>query len=225
MEADQAAQREHVAAAGAEMFTQRFWDDRYSSRDKLWSGNPNPHLVDQAAELAPGEALDVGSGEGADAIWLARRGWRVTAIDVSAVALARGAQHAAGTGAEIADRIDWRREDVLSWGPGPASFDLISAQFMHLPPQPRDALFGRLAEGVAPGGTLLIVGHHPSDLQTSVAHGAMAELRYTASQVAGLLDRAEWEILVEAAPERSVPDPAGEIVTIHDAVLRARRRA
>jgi len=136
----------------------------------------------------------------------------------AAVALGRGTQHAAEAGAEVADRIDWHQEDVLSWGPEYASFDLISSQFMHLPPEPREALFRRLADGVAPGGTLLIVGHHPSDLQPSVARGALPELRYTASEVAALLGREEWEILVEAAPERSVTDPAGETVTIHDAV-------
>jgi SAM-dependent methyltransferase len=206
------------------MFTQEFWDERYGSRPQLWSGNPNPHLVAEAAELTPGAALDVGSGEGADAIWLAEHGWQVTAIDVSPVALARGAEHAAAAGSEIAGRIDWRQADVLRWGPEPAAFDLISSQFMHLPPEPREALFTRLAEGITPGGTLLVVGHHPIDLMPSDAHQAMAELRFTAAQVAGLLDPERWEILVEAAPERQMTDPAGDSVTAHDAVLRARRR-
>jgi SAM-dependent methyltransferase len=207
------------------MFTQEFWDERYGSRPQLWSGKPNPHLVAEIAELTPGTALDVGSGEGADALWLAEHGWQVTAVDVSAVALIRGAEHAVQAGPEIADRIDWRPADVLHWGPEPAAFDLISSQFMHLPPEPRAALFARLADGVASGGTLLVVGHHPVDLSPDDPHSAMAELRFAASEVAELLDRDKWDVLVEAIRERQQADPAGDLVTIHDAVLRARRRS
>ena len=75
------------------LYTPEFWDERYSSADRIWSGNPNPHLVTVAAHLTPGTALDVGSGEGADAIWLASHGWTVTAIDISQVALDRSAAH------------------------------------------------------------------------------------------------------------------------------------
>ena len=94
---------------------------------------------------------------------------------------------------------------------------------MHLPPAPRAELFGRLAEGVAPGGALLIVGHHPSDLETTVPRGP-AEMLFTASEVAALLDPEEWEVLVEAAPERPKEDPDDNVVTIRDALQLARRR-
>jgi len=150
---------------GAGAMGEAFWDERYGSRDALWSGNPNPQLVAEAADLVPGTALDVGCGEGADAIWLAERGWRVTAVDISAVALERGAAQAAKRGADVARRIDWRHEDLTAWVPAEASYDLVSAQFMHLPKNVRESFFRVLAAAVTAGGSLLIVGHHPSDLQ------------------------------------------------------------
>jgi len=202
-----------------------FWNERYRSRDALWSGNPNPQLVAEAADLVPGTALDVGCGEGADAIWLAERGWRVTAVDFSVVALERGAAQAAERGAAVARRIDWRHEDLTAWVPAEASYDLVSAQFfLHLPKEPREAIFRVLAASVAPGGSLLIVGHHPSDLQTTIPRPPLPELFFTASDVAALLDTHGWDIAVNAARERGATDPQGRTVTIHDAVLRARRR-
>src|SRR5215475_4456953 len=132
-------------------FTQEFWDERYRSAGgsgRLWSGQPNPQLVTQTAHLAPGEALEAGCGEGADAIWLARHGWTVTAVDVSAVALERAAGYAAAAGDEIARRITWQREDLLSWDPGPERFDLVSAQFMYAPEGELEAMHRRLAAAV-----------------------------------------------------------------------------
>ncbi len=114
--------------------------------------------------LRPGSALDVGSGEGADAIWLARQGWRVTAVDISSVALARAAERASQD-AEASGRITWAHHDLTASPPPAGTFDLVSAQFMHLPLAQRTELHHRLAASVAPGGTLLIVGHHPSDLE------------------------------------------------------------
>ncbi len=199
-----------------------FWDERYRSRDALWSGNPNPQLVAEAADLVPGTALDVGCGEGADAIWLAERGWRVTAVDISAVALERGAAQAAKRGADVARRIDWRHEDLTAWVPAKASYDLVSAQFMHLPKNVRESVFRVLAAAVTAGGSLLIVGHHPSDLQI-IPRPLPPEFFFTADDIAALLDPHEWDIVVSAARERSATDPAGRTVTIHDAVLRAQR--
>jgi SAM-dependent methyltransferase len=201
-----------------------FLDERYRSSSALWSGNPNPQLVTEAADLAPGAALDVGCGEGADAIWLAQRGWRVTAVDLSGVALERSTAHALEAGVEVAERIDWLHADLTGWMPGAATYDLVSAQFMHLPKDPREALFRRLAASVSPGGTLLIVGHHPSDLQTTVPRPPAPELFFTAADVAAMLDPHEWETIVSEARARPTLDPDGRTVTIHDAVLRGQRQ-
>jgi SAM-dependent methyltransferase len=209
----------------SEDFGQAAWDERYRSSTRLWSGKPNPHLVTQAADLAPGTALDAGSGEGADAIWLAERGWHVTGVDISVVALERAAQHAAAVGAEVAERITWRHEDLTSYDPAPQQYDLVSAQYLHPPAPERTALFARLAAAVAPGGTLLIVAHHPSDLQTTVPRPPMPELFYTANELADGLDSRKWDVVTSAAEPRSVTDPEGRTVTIHDTLLVARRTA
>jgi len=145
-------------------FSREFWDERYRSAERLWSGEPNAQLVIQTAGLTPGDALDVGCGEGADAIWLASQGWTVTAADISAVALDRAAAHAAERGDEIAGRISWRQADLFSWDPGSQLYDLVSAQFMYLPEAELKSLHQRLAESVRPGGTLLLVLHHPDSM-------------------------------------------------------------
>ena len=207
-------------------FTPEFWDDRYRSADHLWSGQPNAQLVAQTADLAPGTALDAGSGEGADAIWLARHGWTVTALDVSTVALERAAGYAAATGDEIARRITWRQQDLRTWEPGPERFDLVSAQFMHLLGAELKTLHDRLAAAVAPGGTLLVVSHHPDDLHADAdaAPTRPADMFRSAEDLAASLDPGEWEIRVAGAIARSALDLDGQPVTVRDIVLRAARR-
>lgn len=208
----------------AALLTQEFWEARYRSSDQVWSGNPNPRLVEQVSDLAPGSALDVGCGEGADVIWLAARGWRVTGIDVSTVALDRAAHFAAQAGTDVAGRITWEQADILSWDPAPRQFDLVSAQFIQLPVSLRESLHRRLAAAVRPGGTLLIVGHHPSDLETSAKRWKLVEFMYTAEQLTTVLDPADWQIDVTATQARQAVDPDGQPMTIHDAVFRATRR-
>ncbi len=205
-------------------FTQEYWDDRYGSADQIWSGNPNPHLVTVATELSPGSALDVGCGEGADAIWLAQRGWQVTGIDVSTVALDRAAQRAATAGADVAGRIRWQQADVLTWAPESHQYDLVSAQFMQLPRPELESLHRRLAAAVRPGGTLLIVGHHPSDLETTMGRPHLSGLFFAAEEIATNLNPVEWQV-VTTAPTRAAVDPGGEIINIRDAVLTAVRRS
>jgi SAM-dependent methyltransferase len=209
----------------ADQFGEAAWDERYRSKGALWSGNPNRYLVSEAEGLPPGTALDVGAGEGADAIWLAARGWRVTAVDISSVALGRAAAHAADRGDDIAGRIAWRHEDVTSWQPPKASFDLVSAQYMHLVAAVRSVVFPWLAAAVAPGGTLLIVGHHPSDLQTTMPRPPVPERFYTGDDVEALLDTTEWTVVTNAAPAREATDPDGNTVTIHDTVFRTVRNS
>jgi len=210
---------EHAHGTG-EVFGESFWDERYRSAQRVWSGNPNPQLVAEVADRPPGRALDVGSGEGADAIWLARRGWTVVAADISGVALERAAQHARDTDPAAAGRIEWQKVDLLARPPEPGGFDLVSAQFLQLPPEQRTPLFRALAAAVRDGGMLLIVGHHPSDLATGVPRPPMPERFYTPDEIAGLLD-GSWTVKVAEARPRQATTPDGVEVTIHDTVLVA----
>lgn len=207
-----------------EFWTEEFWNARYSTAGRIWSGNPNPHLVDQVKDLAPGTALDVGCGEGADVIWLAEQGWQVIGVDVSTVALERAADEATKAGAAVAERATFQQVDMLEWTPAPQQFDLVTSHFIHVPAAERESLHRKLAAAVRPGGTLLIVGHHPSDLATSIHRPNLPDLMFTAEEIAAQLDPAEWESIAAMTPGREVRDPAGQLITIHDAVLQAVRR-
>lgn len=214
-----------AAHAGDVVMDAAFWDGMYRSRTAAWSGRPNPQLVTEATDLAPGAALDVGCGEGADAVWLAQRGWRVTAVDISATALERAAAHAALAGPDVAGRITWVQADLTSSSAAPrGSFDLVTAQFVHLPSAQRVALHTRLAAAVAPGGTLLVVGHHPTDEHAGVGRWSMSDLGFTAAQVADTLDRPLWDVVADESRPRTVVADDGEDRTVHDVVLVALRR-
>jgi SAM-dependent methyltransferase len=228
-------------------FTAEFWDDRYGSAGQIWSGQPNPQLVAQAAGLTPGDALDVGCGEGADAIWLAAQGWTVTAVDISTVALQRAAGHAAARGGEVAGRIRWRQADLMSWDPAGEQFDLVSAQFMYLPEAELWALHRRLAAAVRPGGTLLVVLHHPDSMHAGHSHQAGPDPSATAGprnglastpagqallalaarpqRLAAALDPEAFDILVADGIARQATGRDGQPTTAVDTVLRAVRRS
>jgi SAM-dependent methyltransferase len=196
------------------------WEERYRGATAVWSGRPNRWLVAEAAPLQPGTALDAGCGEGGDSLWLAARGWQVTAVDFAAGGLARGA--AAATAAGLASRVEWTRADLRDWTP-PGSYDLVSVQFLHPAPEVRAAVLGRLAAAVAPGGTLLVVGHDIAGMQ--VEGHPPAGTYPGAAELAADLDPAAWEIV--AADRRERPATGHEAdhgTTLTDAVLVARRR-
>jgi len=206
----------------AEMFTQETWDARYAESERIWSGNPNPRLVEHAADLPPGDALDVGAGEGADAVWLATHGWEVTALDVSRVALDRVKAHAEEAG--VGDRVTTLHHDLMSGSTVPGHYDLVSAQFMHPPTDRFSELFQALGRAVRPGGTLLVVGHHPDDVTTGVRSGhGHPELLFTPEQVVAVLPAEAWHIRVAEAPTREVPEADGPVVVTDTVVLAVRR--
>lgn len=196
------------------------WDDRYRESNRIWSGNPNTALVREVEGLKPGRALDLGCGEGADAVWLARWGWTVTATDISRVALDRAAGHAAEAG--VADRIDWQWHDLGASFPD-GEYDLVSAQFLHsMGDLPRERILRQAASVVAPGGVLLIVGH--AGFPAWEHSHADVELPTTDEVLASLeLPDGEWEVLLSAEHERIQNDPDGNPTTRTDNALKVRR--
>lgn len=209
------------------------WDERYRSKPKLWSGKPNPQLVREGGGLRPGKALDLGCGEGADAIWLAQQGWTVTAVDVSAVALERAAAHekaaleresvhAEGVG-EIPSRIHWDQCDLDEWQPA-EKYDLVSSHFLHSPHMVWQGPLRAAAAAVKKGGTLLIVGHHPDRLPPWGNH-TNREMFYTCAELVQELglDSPEWQIEVSTTRERVTAGPDGREAVTGDTVLRATR--
>jgi SAM-dependent methyltransferase len=203
-------------------YTQEFWDDRYRQHTRIWSGRPNRQLVAVVEDLPPGRALDVGCGEGADAVWLASRGWAVLGIDISEVALSRARAHTEDLDASVAERLEFRQVDLLASPELPGGLDLVSIHFLHLPEPARSRIFRALAPLVGAGGTLLIVAHDPSDLKTEIRRPPQPELFYTPQEIADLLDDA-WDIRVCESRPRTERTGDGRDVTVHDAVLQAVR--
>ena len=196
------------------------WDARYNEHDEaIWSGRPNGRLVAEVAGLTPGRALDVGCGEGADAIWLARSGWTVTAIDISDVAVSRARQAAELAGATV----DWVCGDVLQ-APFPArSFDLLSMQYPALPKAAGDAAVRALLDTVRPGGLLLAVYHDLDDehREHMKSRGVDPADYVGADDLVQLLG---GDFTVELNVVEPRIDPPPDTPHIADAVLRARRR-
>lgn len=196
------------------------WEDRYAESERIWSGRPNDRLVEVVSGLTPGRALDLGCGEGGDAVWLAGHGWWVTAVDIADTALQR-TREAAG---ELADRIDLQRHDLTRTFPE-GQFDLVSAHFLHSPTGwDRDPLMQRAAAAVAPGGMLLIVDHGEAP---PWAPPHIHEHRFPSADevVAGLeLDPALWDTVRKEAAPREATGPDGQSGHLIDNVIVLVRR-
>ncbi|MEU6859251.1 class I SAM-dependent methyltransferase [Glycomyces sp. NPDC046736] len=199
-----------------------FWEEHYASKDRVWSGRVNPVLADFTAGLTPGRALDLGCGEGGDAVHLAAAGWQVTAVDVSATALARTREHAQAAG--LADAITTERHDLTDYTPeGP--YDLVSAQFLQTPIEfPRPLTLRRAADALAVGGLLLVVDHGsaPSWSQHR-EHMDFHTPEETFAQIG--LDQARFRPERLESPERAITGPEGQAATIIDTVVAVRRIA
>lgn len=203
------------------MTDREFWDRMYGSSDRLFSGAPNAVLVAEMADQPPGHALDIGCGEGADALWLAQRGWRVTAVDISPVALERAAALAASSARPDAPPVCWTQANVTVTPPTAGAYDLVSAQYFPLyRRRDRDGIDGLIA-AVAPGGTLLVVGHDLADLSPDGEHGFFPGDYYQPHEIVALLGD-DWTVQVDQTRPRTTPGPPGTHHT-HDTVLRARR--
>jgi SAM-dependent methyltransferase len=160
------------------------WDQRYASSGLLWSAEPNRFVAEELADLPPARALDLAAGEGRNAIWLATRGWRVTAVDFSAVAMDKGRHLAQAAGVEV----DWDVADLVDYRPAEASFGLVLMAYLQLPPGQLGPLLRRAAGAVAPAGILLIIGHDARNLTDGVGGPQDPDLLYTPESVTAQLD-------------------------------------
>lgn len=165
------------------------WDERYGQAAWVWSLEPNRFVAERLAGHEPGRALDLACGEGRNALWLAQRGWRVTAVDFSQVALDKGHQRAVGAGLEI----EWVAADLTAFEPETGEYDLALIAYLHLPARDLEKVLRRAAGSLAPGGTLLVVGHDVTNLTEGAGGPQDPELLYTPESVTAALERLRVE--------------------------------
>ncbi len=214
-------------------YDKEYWESHWRQADGRAPGRaivPNPYLARQISSLAPGTALDAGCGEGAEAVWLATAGWQVTAADISTEALSRASERAAG-GFVAPGSVRWIEADLSVWEPR-QRFDLVTTHYAH-PAMPQLAFYQRISDWVAPGGTLLIVGHRhaseasghePGHGQRGDRAGPPGEVSVTAASITAGLDATRWDVVTADEPERTLTDSRGRTVKLHDVVVHATRR-
>jgi SAM-dependent methyltransferase len=196
----------------------RDWNRRYAGTELLWSAEPSRFLAAESEPLPPGRALDLASGEGRNALWLAERGWEVTAVDFSDVALARGRELAARRGLEVT----WVEADVRRWEPPEGAFDLVVVLYLQLPAAERRGVLARAAGAVGSGGTLLVVAHHAANLAEGYGGPSDPAVLATETEVAAELPG--LRIVRAERVERPAATPEGDDVTAIDLLVRAERR-
>ncbi|WP_151082648.1 class I SAM-dependent methyltransferase [Nocardioides cynanchi] len=205
-----------------ESFDRDSWERRWDQVQREHSHQvaarpPSATLRSEVAGLPSGRALDAGCGHGAESLWLAGRGWQVTAVDFSRTALDLGRTLADAAGPVVADRITWVEGDLGRWTPEVGAFDLVSCLYVHVTGSV-DELIRRLGAGVTPGGTLLLVGHQPVDPATGAPTAAAGQVQVSVADAVGALPTTDWEVV--AAEDR----PRAAARSGVDAVVRAVRR-
>jgi len=216
--------RFHTAGGGvvrhAQPVDRADWNERYAGSDLLWSAEPNRFLVAEVAALEPGRALDLACGEGRNAIWLAERGWRITGVDFSEVAIEKARHLAAGRGVDGA----WLAVDLLEYRPPARAFDLVLVFYLHLPAEERAPILRAAAAGVAEGGTFLLVGHDADNLAHGYGGPRDPRVLYSAAEVLSDLDGCGLEVERSEQVQRPVETPDGERVAL-DTLVRLVRPA
>jgi SAM-dependent methyltransferase len=193
------------------------WDERYREHpERIWSGEPNGSLTAEISGILPGRALDVGCGEGGDAIWLAAHGWRVTGIDMSQVAIDR----AAAAGHEAGVTVEWICGDFVTQPAG--IYDLVTTHYLSLPKTEKETALAALLGAVAPGGTLLFVAHEVSDGDPTHTPGRDPALYIQPDDVAAHLGEG-WTIVVYETRKRT--SASAQSAHTHDVILRATRKS
>jgi len=195
------------------------WNRRYAAQDFIWTVEPNRFLVAGVADLPAGRALELASGEGRNAVWLAEQGWTVRAVDFSDVATEKGKRLAAAR--NVADRVDFQVADLRDHTPEARRFDLVALTYLQIPLADLAPILVRAARAVAPGGTFLLAAHDPANLEHG--HGGPRDpgVLYTAEQVVAALG---GDLVIEKAGRAERPVTTGDGVRIAiDCVVRGRR--
>ena len=205
----------------------RAWDERYAASELLWSAGPNHFVEAELAELKPGRAVDLAAGEGRNAIWLADRGWEVTAVDFSLVGLDKGrealSRHPRGRDLHV----DWVHADVLDYDPGPVGLDLVVVAYLQLVAETRRAAMRRAFGQLVPGGTLFVVGHDSTNHTEGTGGPTDPAVLFTAEDVLSDLDGERFEVVRAERVSRLVTEDPGTAPhraeparTAYDALVR-----
>ena len=206
--------RPEASVRGA--FAREDWNARYAAAELLWTAEPNRRFASEVEDLEPGRALDLACGEGRNAVWLAERGWRTTGVDFSDVALAKAERLAASRGVEV----EWVLADVLEHELERGAFELVAVLYLQLPHEQLAEVLHTSVGALAPGGTLVVLGHDTTNLTHGHGGPRDASVLFTPEDVVPHLER----LVVERAEKvpRTVPLEDGEATAI-DALVRARR--
>lgn len=180
------------------------WNERYATNELIWSDQPNRFVAEELAGRPAGRALDLGTGEGRNAVWLARQGWRVLAVDFSSVALDKGRAFAARL--KVAHLIEWQEADVSNFTPRPAHFDLVLLSYLHLPVDALATVLRNAAQALVPGGILLAVGHDRANLEQGIGGPQQPEILYEPGALRELLATAGLSVSRAETRERATPE-------------------
>ena len=193
------------------------WNERYRTSELMWSAGPNQFVEAELADLAPGRAVDLAAGEGRNAIWLARRGWQVTAVDFSQVALDKGRAIAGDL------PIAWVCADATTWREE-ASYEVGLLAYLQLPAEERRAAHRSAFASLRPGGSLLVVAHDSTNIAEGTGGPQDPDVLMSAEDVLADLDGETFEVVRAGRVEREVAQPDGGSRTAYDALVRVVRR-